>query len=425
MKISVVTVCYNAADTIEKTMLSVLNQTYHDIEYIIIDGGSTDGTVEIIRKYADRIAYWVSEPDKGIYDAMNKGIKVATGEWINFMNAGDRFYKSDVIKLIFDNMNCYDDVDIIYGDSLEEDYYGSIVYKYASAESDLLEKFPIYRHGASFVRTELHKINKFDLPKKNIFNYALDYDCIFSLYNQGRCFCKVDEIILVYSKEGVSDNPVKSIKYNFHITHQYKKMCVRELLHYMLSLGKHYLLSFKIIRILYKVLFYFCCYLMNSVFNYIPCWFIRRLFLKFMGVSVGDNTTINMSQYILNPKNLKIGEGTHINRGCLLDARGGCYIGDNVSISYRVSLMTGSHDCNSKVFSGVYLPICIDDYVWIGAGAIVLQGVKIGKGSVVAAGAVVTKDIEPYSIVAGVPAKVIGKRNADLDYKCLWKIPFV
>lgn len=88
MKISVVTVCYNAADTIEKTMLSVLNQTHHDIEYIIIDGGSTDGTVEIIRKYADRIAYWVSEPDKGIYDAMNKGIKVATGEWINFMNAG-------------------------------------------------------------------------------------------------------------------------------------------------------------------------------------------------------------------------------------------------------------------------------------------------------------------------------------------------
>lgn len=89
MKISVVTVCYNAADTIEKTMLSVLNQTYHDIEYIIIDGGSTDGTVEIIRKYADRIAYWVSEPDKGIYDAMNKGIKVATGEYIYFLGADD------------------------------------------------------------------------------------------------------------------------------------------------------------------------------------------------------------------------------------------------------------------------------------------------------------------------------------------------
>lgn len=89
MKISVVTVCYNAADTIERTMLSVLNQTYHDIEYIIIDGGSTDGTVDIIRKYADKIAYWVSEPDKGIYDAMNKGIKISNGEYIYFLGADD------------------------------------------------------------------------------------------------------------------------------------------------------------------------------------------------------------------------------------------------------------------------------------------------------------------------------------------------
>lgn len=115
--ISVVTVCYNAADTIEKTMLSVLNQTYHDIEYIIIDGGSTDGTVEIIRKYADRIAYWVSEPDKGIYDAMNKGIKVATGEWINFMNAGDEFVDANVLdKLFF--AKTVANVDVIYGNTL-------------------------------------------------------------------------------------------------------------------------------------------------------------------------------------------------------------------------------------------------------------------------------------------------------------------
>ena len=74
--ISVITVCYNVASTIEKTMLSVLNQTYENVEYIIIDGNSTDGTVDIIKKYADRLAYWVSESDSGIYDAMNKGILV-------------------------------------------------------------------------------------------------------------------------------------------------------------------------------------------------------------------------------------------------------------------------------------------------------------------------------------------------------------
>jgi glycosyltransferase involved in cell wall biosynthesis len=91
-------VSYNAVLTIEQTILSVINQTYPHIEYIIIDGGSTDGTVDIIKKYANRIAYWVSEPDKGIYDAMNKGIRTAKGEWINFMNAGDLFYSKDTLE---------------------------------------------------------------------------------------------------------------------------------------------------------------------------------------------------------------------------------------------------------------------------------------------------------------------------------------
>lgn len=112
LKVSVVTVCYNAVASIEQTILSVLNQTYTNIEYIIIDGGSTDGTTDIIKKYEIQLAYWISEPDNGIYDAMNKGIAAATGDYINFMNAGDTFYSSNTIQTILSTSN---EESVIYG----------------------------------------------------------------------------------------------------------------------------------------------------------------------------------------------------------------------------------------------------------------------------------------------------------------------
>lgn len=96
--ISIVTVSYNAVDTIEETIQSVLGQDYEAIEYIVVDGGSTDGTVDIIKKYSDKLSYWVSEPDNGVYDAMNKGITVASGQWINFMNSGDCFFSNHVLS---------------------------------------------------------------------------------------------------------------------------------------------------------------------------------------------------------------------------------------------------------------------------------------------------------------------------------------
>ena len=211
--ISVVTVSYNAISTIEQTILSVISQTYPDIEYIIIDGGSTDGTVDIIKKYADRIAYWVSEPDKGIYDAMNKGIDKATGEWINFMNCGDGFVADHTLYDVF--KYSYDDSDVIFGNSFIEDE-GICIELPVQKPISKLRYYPIYRHGASFVRTVVHRKHSFNLSKRYL-GYALDFECIHKLYLSGFRFRKIDQYILRFPLEGISNHPLKNVYYDFLI----------------------------------------------------------------------------------------------------------------------------------------------------------------------------------------------------------------
>src|SRR5476651_1350657 len=113
-KLSVITIVYNNVRDIERTMLSVLNQTFGNIEYIIIDGASTDGTLEVIKRYQNRIAKLISEKDEGIYDAMNKGLTIATGDYVLFMNSGDEFYATDTVEKVFASAP---GADIYYGET--------------------------------------------------------------------------------------------------------------------------------------------------------------------------------------------------------------------------------------------------------------------------------------------------------------------
>lgn len=121
MKFSIITINLNNRDGLQKTIESVVTQTFKDFEWIVIDGGSTDGSKELIEQYADHFAYWVSEPDKGVYNAMNKGIKMAKGDYLQFLNSGDWLASNSVLQEIFDaNPNA----DFVYGDHIERD--GSI-----------------------------------------------------------------------------------------------------------------------------------------------------------------------------------------------------------------------------------------------------------------------------------------------------------
>ncbi len=114
LKISIITVCYNSAKTIKQTIESVLQQTYKNVEYIIIDGVSTDGTIEIVNEYLDNISIFISEPDNGIYDAMNKGIKVAGGQVVGILNSDDVFFNKEVLSKIARAFSVYN-TDVVYG----------------------------------------------------------------------------------------------------------------------------------------------------------------------------------------------------------------------------------------------------------------------------------------------------------------------
>lgn len=219
VKISVITVVRNAVDKIESTVKSVLAQDYGNVEYIIIDGCSTDGTLGIIDRYRDRLAVLVSENDNGIYDALNKGVMMATGEWIGIMNAGDVFVADDVLSKVFGGGQSLENVGVVYGDAIAVDD-GIEQYCIASEATSDLEIGPCYRHGASFVRRDTHRKYLFDLAKKPLIGFALDYEQIFRMYKGGVVFKKVPCAVIKYELRGASTvSPFKSTYYNYLISH--------------------------------------------------------------------------------------------------------------------------------------------------------------------------------------------------------------
>lgn len=191
-KITIVTVCFNAELVLEQTMLSVLNQTYKDIEYLLIDGGSKDGTLDIIKKYSDRVR-WISEPDKGIYDAMNKGIKMASGEWINFMNAGDRFASNDVLEKIFSN-DYSEEVKFLYSDNY---YQAEDGIKTLAIHDHLI---PSVLHQSTIYKRELHDTyGWYAVTPKIIIS-----DFLFFCMIPEKYYHKVDTVISINTVDGVS-----------------------------------------------------------------------------------------------------------------------------------------------------------------------------------------------------------------------------
>lgn len=153
-----------------------------------------------------------------------------------------------------------------------------------------------------------------------------------------------------------------------------------------------------------------------TVVGYVPVHVFRKTVYRMSGIRIGRQSSLHWRARFYRPWKLTIGNNSIIGNDAMLDARNGITIGDNVSLSMGVWIWTMEHDPQDPWYGGVGGPVIIEDYAWVSCRVVILPGVTIGKGAVVAAGTVVTKDVPPYAIVGGVPAKIIGQRTKDLKY---------
>ena len=215
-KISVVTVVYNSAALIENTVKSIINQSYSHIEYIVVDGGSTDGTIDILNRYKKNISTLISEPDRGIYDAMNKGIRLATGDFVVFINSGDKFSSPDILEKIFSNPDAAQ-ADVIYGDTDITDSDGNIIHSRRHRPPETLDWKSFKRgmlvcHQSFIARRNL--IDSYDLT----YRYAADFDWCIRILKKSKSVHNSRQVISLFLEGGQTRKTiVPGLKERFRI----------------------------------------------------------------------------------------------------------------------------------------------------------------------------------------------------------------
>lgn len=216
-KFSVITVCYNAEATLEDTIQSVISQTYHHVEYIIVDGASKDRTMDIVNRYRDRIAVVVSEPDQGLYDAMNKGIRLATGDYLCFLNAGDSFHEDDTLQQMVHSIHTLQLPDVLYGETELVDHEGHFLrMRRLQAPEHLTWKSfrqgMLVCHQAFFARRDL--VMPYDLR----YRFSADFDWCIKIMKKSKVLHNTHLTLIDYLAEGMTTrNHQASLKERFRI----------------------------------------------------------------------------------------------------------------------------------------------------------------------------------------------------------------
>lgn len=217
-KFSIITVTYNAGKVLEDTIQSVITQTYKNVEYIIVDGKSTDGTMDIVNRYREHIHTIVSEPDKGLYDAMNKGIDLATGDYLCFLNAGDELHEDDTLQLIVHSLNGEKELpDVIYGETAIVDEEGHFLRMRRLSTPEHLT-WKSFQHGMLVCHQAFMPRRDLAVKYNLKYRFSADFDWCIRIMKKSRVLHNTHLTIIDYLNEGMTTrNHKASLKERFHI----------------------------------------------------------------------------------------------------------------------------------------------------------------------------------------------------------------
>ncbi|MDB5131636.1 MAG: PGL/p-HBAD biosynthesis glycosyltransferase [Mucilaginibacter sp.] len=238
--LSVITVVFNNARDIERTLLSVINQTYPAIEYIVIDGQSTDGTLEIIQHHKDRVAKLVSEKDNGIYDAMNKGLAIATGDYVIFMNSADEFYANNTVEQVFATTH---DADIYYGETEMINEAGEILGQRRHKAPEYFN-WRSFNYGMNVSHQAIYIRKSITEPFDRRYQLSADIDWIIRAAKKAKKIVNVNQYVARYQVGGMSKAKHRqSLFERFDIMKRYYGLVPTVLNHAVIAfkLGKYWL----------------------------------------------------------------------------------------------------------------------------------------------------------------------------------------
>jgi acetyltransferase-like isoleucine patch superfamily enzyme len=413
--VSIIIAVFNGRQEIQATLLSAFDQQYSPLEVIVVDGGSTDGTQETVLRHKQQIAAFVSEKDRGIGDAWNKGLALCKGEFVALLNCGDRWPK-DFVETHVRTLRTIPRT-IQYGTTFMTQS-GQVVER-ADRSFDpmrLSDGFGFIHTSTMTSKAVYDEVGPFAVEKR----IAVDSEWLLRALKRGVPFTKVS-VYNYMATGGISSTQwlngqfeyLDALKAQGFIDGTDRVLVLRKRAQALyLGLGLH---RFKRRARMQAALVAIA--LLNGISRAVPFHWPRRLAWLLAGIRIHRTALLHQGVRLMARRRLEVGEGTVINRGTLIDNRCEVTIGRHVSIAHDCRIYTTGHDCESPDFAIQTRPVQIDDYAVLFAGAVLMPGVSIGTGAVVLPFSVVTKSVESMAVVGGVPATVRGRRNCEPCYR--------